>query len=795
MNRDSLFQTLSQFCKEADEANDGFPSNHPEDGAVWAALYQIALNDPKRMSIFYPLVKQFSLSISTFQDFPSPDIESSIDILSNNSNDYETRYKAAVPLISLLTLLPFPKFMQIISSYIDLIYQKISIEPRLPVDALDLLETIDYSLIPDETIDSVFDYIKDQMETEKSAAVLFLTACFIDCILDYSSESVPIVCEWIINNIKKESQIHKIGAFYLLEKSAIQLGNNISSIPKHLFDEIAQYLANFDNLQQDVYLRAHKATRQLIANNVFATESCAKLIIEQFSKYPEDKLYLFFKLLQRFLDNFENPKIEIVQLIFDFVCDSITNSKIPYVKAKCLESISQIAAIDKMYVEDIYEDAFETAVNLMTSDIEYLTEVTNFFLMVSQSFPGSKIGIINQKLNDIANSLTNEETGTKKQRMERAASLAAIIQNNSYPEIVKAISKFVVSTFDTIVGGELFYICSVIIALRNQLEIEDAKIIFSKLEELAINESITPRLNAILHTMKKILTKFDIDASNLIDRLMNGNIAYLGKMPLFTCQDEKTMIFYFIAAFIRKSPLKSGPICEKLVECIPNVRNRMIPAILEPLEAGVHSGVTSRETIQKLYQVIVELVEKLTLDEEEELIACIEILSEIGRSNPDVFNGKQLFELLNGLFENFDEAEVNETPPLGPIIRFALELCTLKYVNIEYDQNFIKKLVGYLPLPPHVNAMDSIIKLLVENVLVEKEKLGFLTLPSLMAITNLLLMTESDLSEYEFDQQLIVSMKNILKKMVREDRTLERQITQNYKSQRQKLNRFSRLLK
>ena len=804
MDKKQLYNSLSLFCKEAENKQNSenhASSNCPPVSEVWLSLFNIANNEPKYLSVFHNLIKEFSLIVNDFKDFSLPEIETSIETLINENNDNEKRYNAAIPLISLLPIFSFQKFMQILSAYIDFINKTIT-NNKFPQKLLNLLDTIDFNFIEDETIENIYDYLNEQIQTGKSSAALFVLASFIDSILTVNQDIIPDICNIILKYVQHESTLNKMASLYILEKGALQFGNNASSVSKNLISSIFQFLINFND--EDILYRAHKAARHLITNNVLNSKEYALAIINQFKEYPPAKYPFFFKLVQGFLDNYENPNIDIVQIIFDFVSEQVKNSESIYVKGKCLEAISQIAAIDKVFVEDIYEDAFDIGcqmISLPDGKKTCLTEVTNYFLMVSQSFPSSKVQTIYNTLPQIADSLENEETGTKKQRMERAASLSAIIQNKSFPGIVTSISKFLLSAFDTIVGGELFYICSVIIALRTQLSNDNAKAVFLKLENLAVSEIVSPRLNAILHTMKKLLTKFDsntIDASEFVRKLINGDISYLGTMPLSACQDEKTMIFYFISAFIRKNPLQSTEAFNKLVECLPYIKSKMIPVVLEPVEAAVHANVGSLETIQNLYNTIISITEKITLDDEEEIIACIEILSQIGNSNPDVLDGKKIFELIKSLTADVTEDDAGEIPQLGPLIRFTLELCKLSlnpYVKMDIETNVVLKLIKFLPLPPNVTSMENIIKLLVDNILPNKEKLGFLVVPSLLAITKILILTDNEIKEYEFDAQLLTSMKNILKKMVREDRQLERQIGRNFQSQRPKLNKFSKLLK
>lgn len=805
MNKNTLYQTLKTFTKDVDETTNEPSQNPPKVEDIWSSLYSVAVEDPAHLPIFYPLIKQYTFQVPEFADFQLPNISSSLPILSNNTNDDSTRYQAAAPLISLLPFFSFQQFCEVISAYLTFLDQVVQKELKFPKQLIDLLNKIEFSLLQNEAIDGIYDFLEEQLKTSKVPATLFIYAAFSDCFVNTDPEYAAPISKNIVDNISKDP-IHKIAAFYLLEKVSEQFGI-LASIPSNLFPTVLPYLIDFSN--EEVLYRAHKGVRAMISNKLLNNQQALKAILGQYPSYPVEKYNFFFKLLQKYLDNLEDIKLDLVQLLLDFVNETI-NSENSFVRGKCLEIVSQIAAIDKLYVEDIYESCFDIALRLLDTEHTCLTEVTNYFLMVDQSFPGSKVPIIHSKLPILADSLSNNEE-LKKSRMERAASLAAIIQNSkAFSNIVQTISSFVISSLDQVAEAELFYICSVVISLRTQLTKEAAATIFSKLASMAKHETNPPQLNAILHTMKKILTKTDFgqdESSNIAltfaTSLIKGEIDYFGGMPLYTCQDEKTMIFYFIAAFIRKYPLLSSNICDVLVSCVSEVSDSIIPAILEPIEAAIHSGVYSHDVTNKLYHEIIELAKKLSVDEDEEqMVACFEILSEIGRSHPDVFDhGHEIFALIKSIIQEIDDEEEDEVgiiqdlPPFGPIIRFSLELITLKFAPIEIDQDLMKKLVECLPLSPQITTMDDIMKIIVESIVVDKVKFGFLYLPCMICLAKLLVLTDMELKEYDFDQKLVNNMKATLKRVIREDKSIERQVTMTFKNQRPKLNRFAKLLK
>ncbi|OHT17179.1 hypothetical protein TRFO_41235 [Tritrichomonas foetus] len=780
-----FYSTLLSFCKEQSESEPESSKESLDFKLVWSTIFDIAKKDPIHLPVFFSLVKQYSLIVNEFQNFAAPEIDEAISSALNES-DFTSKLQSITPIIYLISILPLDKCLKTYNLIIDLfaILEKQNLE--FPNELTKILENTECSTMNEETLECFFDIVKDNLETERCSASILAFSYFVKSTIEALSDSTSTICEWSIKCLKSTSN-NQIAALFMLQKAAEGLSYNLDVIPKDLLDSVLPLLISND---QNIQIRANKAMRHLISSQVFYSQNAIDAIIGQYSHYPEDKVYILFILLERFLDNNETPIIGVIQQIFDFAMNSISQVKIPFVKAKCIECLSEIGSISEAYIEGILDEAFVAAISLF-SDKKSYTEISNFLMMISQSFPQYKTNIIDEKLPLLVDSILDEESGTKKQRLERAESLSGIIQNRQNKELSEKIINFTVDSLNSIVGGEIIYICALILAIRDQLSEETAHLIFQKLETFARKEIDTIRLNAILHTMKKLMKHFSFDPKSFVLAIMNGEIDYLGGLPVYTCKDDKTMLFFFIATYVRKFSQNSVEICTKIIDCVPNVNYKMLPAVLEPLEAGISTEIFSKEDIAKISSVVIETLDKLLLDDEDEVIACIEIMSIVAKKAFDVIDLNKIYNILKQLLESVQEGE--EMPPLGSIIRFIFELSTTQISDNNIDNDLITAAVKMLPLSPHIGSMTGIMKILTADILSNSDKFGFLSVDGLTAIAELLI--SQDLGDYEFPQELINEMKALLKKMVRADRNLERQISKHFQSSRQKQNRFSRLLK
>jgi hypothetical protein len=296
--------------------------------------------------------------------------------------------------------------------------------------------------------------------------------------------------------------------------------------------------------------------------------------------------------------------------------------------------------------------------------------------------------------------------------------------------------------------------------------------------------------------MKKLIKRFSVDCTQFVDDIVNGRIAYLGGLTLSSLHDEKTMIFTFIAAFIRKFPLRSGPLVTALVDMIPCARFGMLPVLLEPVEAGLHAGVLPLGPIQTLYALTIEILEKFTISDDDEVCACIEILSTIGKTNPDILNISALLNLVGRLLrvhtdegQQEDEAEedFSESSAISAIIRFVCEIYTSSVfkpvVNLALLHTVIKDLAisgrGFGEIMP-----------LVLKMLNDGDRFKGIRFPILVLVTDVLMGSNQDLG-----LELVTDMKNSLHKFLQVDPSFRDQIIRGFHGSRKKQTEFAKLCK
>jgi hypothetical protein len=103
-------------------------------------------------------------------------------------------------------------------------------------------------------------------------------------------------------------------------------------------------------------------------------------------------------------------------------------------------------------------------------------------------------------------------------------------------------------------------------------------------------------------------------------------------------------------------------------------------------------------------------------------------------------------------------------------------------------------LVGLLPFPPDFKGMGDLMEGLC---LLPDDAKRFACIAEMGAIllTGLLMKKKSELDEYEFDAELVKTMKGTLKRLCKANKKLEVKLKSQFKASRAKLNHFAALIR
>ena len=260
MDSTLFFNTLFSFCKEqsdpdleAEPITEKKTSQSSLDiNTAWASIFNISVNDPIHLPIFLPLIKQYSLTISDFQNFNSPEIEKSIQMASDSSLDFDERLKSITPVIYLISILPFENSIKTFKILVDLAFIKISQNQDLPEDIIKILELTQCSSLADEILESFMDIVESFINTDKFKAAIFSFAYFASSSIETLPDSNSKIGQWLIKCLNSNSnKEEKFAALLFIKKSAQALQQNPTTIPTNkMFVLILPLLVDNDQKMQ-----------------------------------------------------------------------------------------------------------------------------------------------------------------------------------------------------------------------------------------------------------------------------------------------------------------------------------------------------------------------------------------------------------------------------------------------------------------------------------------------------------------------------------------------------------------
>ena len=114
--------------------------------------------------------------------------------------------------------------------------------------------------------------------------------------------------------------------------------------------------------------------------------------------------------------------------------------------------------------------------------------------------------------------------------------------------------------------------------------------------------------------------------------------------------------------------------------------------------------------------------------------------------------------------------------------------------SLQVNQNLLIPLVKMMPFAPDVEFLGELLGCMTDMM---KDPIRFQCIlsPGARVFAEMLLMKKSQLDEFELDQELVSDMKETLKTTVKQNPEIGKQISNEFKSSKAKLNRFNSLVR
>ena len=769
MNAESVYLDLLKLCRNPK----GCQFNDDDRNKLWDFLWKIATD---RISTFFsmlPIVEQLSFSFSSFTEFNPPEIEALISKLKDSSIDLKQRIMMSAPLFAVFPFFTMNNAKNFIMNVVDLVIDD------YPEELISLIDTIEVASIKPSFYPELLETFKKCSENKLAEATIVfapIAGAFVDNADDAAAFTIGLF-EKCIKGQKKEI----IAAAFLAERLSQQYSVNPTCVPNGIFEKMMKFIHDDD---QQIQKHIHKSMRRLIECGIFDRSEKVKALVDQFPSFKDKSL--FFKLVSKYLLDSENISLASIEPIFEFALSNIENFEIA---GYLLSIFTFFGGVNSDFLNELVKPILVTVhqIILQKKYIFYL-DATEALFMISKCFGNEKISIFEKDVISVSEILDKEDVGLS---LNKRANICQSISSLPFLDsVLQTLISFVNKYCQELEGNIIYPFCTTLISVAPKLSQEVANNLFIQFSNIAKRETDTNRLNAVLETLKKLYKVSNCkEIEEFINSIYKGELKYFNGLP-FICAGQKSMILHFISIFIKKKAVKIEPILNEVLRYALIVPSGQLPGLFEIIINSI--DLLTKDQCKSITDSLLEVIPTFNMfsEDNDEILATFDVISTILNLHPDVIDPSGLISILDNLIQvNSEEEEEESMDPVSLASAMNL-ICKLSLIAPEINDDLILSIIELIPFPQESNGNDGVISSLI-NMCNGNQKYKNIYIPILSTFAKLV--TSNTLDQYKINKDNIDKMKASLNTAIKNDPTLERQITNNFS--RQQLNKFKTIFK
>ena len=817
--RNAIIKQLADFVTSTEEKS-------PLDNSKLLDFFlDIAANETTTLQLSFDIFLEYLEKVPQFRTTETPKFAELLSTLLDSAKPLEDRSKAAIPLIIITPFTTPEKAAQITKGGIEVCQALINKDSELPMKFIDNFDDMMCNDMEEPNLKQVYEMFKTQLTGDNRVAALCCIAPVAEDIADALEGESEFITKQILDALKG-SRLEKEAGALLIEYFTGYFEKVPEDCPKleEILPTLIEMMNNAENKVEETK-RAHRAFQALIECHIYDEDKIKDFIalFPQFTTKIAIKYY--FKLLSVFINpededdccceggccdhdhcHGHEPNLTVIQAVLDFAKGILTKDDVTaLIKGHALDLLSILASIDSMYVEEILTLAIDVATKLINDkSYETFVYISPFFVALSKLFKDKTQAQIKPLLATLFESYNKPEIGEPKVQRNLLADICATLAEGINDAVVPQAIDAVIATLKEQDTKAFFQGCASIIAIRPKLTVEKAteafQVVASRIDDMTDNMNIS----TLVHTLTKIVKKVSIDAdivAPVLNKILAGDIKALNGHKPIDQEAINEVYFKFTQAFIRKYPAKAAPVCQTLIEWMKTASIHAMSYILESLSAGLEVAAIKEDGAKEIADFLKQFLGTLQIQDTNEISAALECLTAINKSYPaaiqpadPIIQGvlafvKQISES-NEEEEEFMEESISIMPDIAKFV-FNVYAST---PSLEVEENLLGALVALMPFGPEVEGVGDLIQCLID-MLEDQERFECIVVPTLKCFTELLLMKKSELEEFEFEEDLIKSMKTTLKTICKKKPAVAKQISKDYQKSRAKLNRFNALIR
>ncbi|EAX91594.1 hypothetical protein TVAG_323350 [Trichomonas vaginalis G3] len=795
------------------------PLDGIDNESIWEALINTISNDKSRaLGIYFNVFAEYADKCPEFRQYRSKSLDGFINIAFNQSIDIEQRKKAFSTLIILIPFLPRELIVEIIVQSLQFFTLLVEKSNKLPLDFISFYEDLIVKDLASESREVIMKTFIDNITNGNSLASLSCFGPICEDMFVYFPNQREIFTN-TMDDFFSDSLIEKSSAVLFLKYYIPFLceDGEYSSQTPYFIETLDEFLAYED---ETITKLAFQTFLMLIKYD-FINETTVDSILLLVDKYTSKlSLKYFFQILSFYSnptydedtpvqEDECNYNMEVVSQITTFCTEiMVDENKSPLLRGFCIDLLSNISEIDFTFVEPIFQQILKIIQNMIQNKLyESYYLLSSFLVTVSRLEKSESSAAIDFSLPEFVDSLENGKITDIDDQCALLSDICTVISEGFGKNDLKSkILKICFNLINNENHSALFAACNCIIFLRQIISQEAAKEIFNNIYQRLDEMDENKGTNMILHTLRKLMTKFGIDIGlieKIIIRILSGDVKALEGKPPTEQIPPDSCYFMFVQTFIEKLSHKSPKIreiCSLIINLLETVKISSAALMFPIVNACINSAIVDRNNAAKIVVSMDRLIQKIFPTDATEIFVFAESLFCLSKA----FNGilkpaeryfKIFVESAMVICQSEKDEEIELLIQAMPTVsRFILSVCAdndTKWTNtVENAFNIFSKMMPFDDKDTFNELLSYMITISQRNDLPKN-----CLLQILKVFTKILLMDKRDTDEYEVTAESMMTMKNILKKEIKSDEALSKIIIEDFKSSRSKVARFNAMIR
>ena len=765
---------------------------------LWLYALMLAREHVPEFGLFYPAFSDYVDKYTNVRGMAPSEILDMIEEIGNPEKSLAERMELSKPCIYLAPYLSMSNCMKVVSRTVEIVDQLARESGELPTEYLLEFSNFVSAESPVQIQREIFEFFKEMIKGELECAGLAVFAevssDFLDS-KDQSSEIKEFMRKRCLKTLEDDdaADLVKMAACYCMEVQ----GEVLEFSPEESFGALKPYLVcENEKLRQ----RANKAAR-MFASQCLWDDEILKEFLGTFGSYPSEQSENFLKLASMFItddssDEYEEEEeneeqINCARELTSFVEAQFKQKPDTMMTAMLLDLGGVCGQKNYDVIREHTTSWLNRAKDVAASDVVAAFSYVGYFLSVVAADPTPEQETLIWDIVPLLARACFDESVSPKRQLLLANDLAFVLTTPQAPkDQIPALFNLAATTLEGENVKNAMRACGLIMAMKDDLTVEQAQRAFTALIKWIIKTSEPDQAHLLVEVARKLLKRYDISFESckpFTNAITDGSlVAFHGVKPWLTVVQPE-FHFELVCKIVKKFP-EAAPVALQIWLWAKDASTWALLAILDVVHTAVVFERVDKSKFFEMAHMVLTRIKKAELANVDLICSCTNVLAAIYKADKTILAHPEdyiepfgrIVDLLVEeerrhqehhlqLHKHGEEEECDETCEelehemliVPPIVRFALDVYSTD-ASVDINQDLFVKLFMFMPFSDE-DGMAAVVEAI--NEIIGEDRFTFAR--KHVATLYMRLFILGDESLY-FEEDTQASMKAVIKNVITE---------------------------